>query len=268
MGITILGAPGGSESYTLTDSTTESALGNSIVISLSATDANALKNVSFATSAADTFISVANITIQDLAFVPNSVAPINETDPLGGSYTADHTSPELSSFSLDLNTDYLTLEFNEPINTDTIDFSRFTISGSMLVNAPSVSLSFGRVVSSIVSATHTIVVALDASDLIALKTMQGVATTESNTFISVVASAVTDVTGNGINTIDHMPVDSFTADSIKVRLLSFTLDMVEGTLYLTFDDVVIASTFNPMGIVLQSNISRADGTYYRLTEAS
>lgn len=268
-GITILNSPEGSEAYTLTDATTVSAPGTVIVVSLSPADTNALNNASLATSSADTFIAIDSSTIQDLALIPNPVASINETNPLAVSnFEVDITPPELIGSTLDLDADLLRLTFDETVDITRFDVTGLRIAGSTVLTAPAVTLSSGEILSSDIDLTHVITIALVNQDLIPLKTTQGLATDASSSYLSVAANALFDQAGNGIVQVSPTMIDSFIADATKVRLVCFTLDMVGGILDLTFDDVTIASTFNPRGVVLQSNISRSDGTYYRLTDAS
>ena len=264
-GITFLNAPNGSESYTLTDSSTLSEPGTSIVITLSAMDSNALKNSSFATSPSNTFISIDSRTIEDLAFVPNPVAEVNTTSPLSGAFTEDTSSPEFIGFDLNIDTDTLTLTFNEPIDLSSVRFTDISIAAAMS-GLPAVRLSGGTILSDEIGNVHTVIVALEAPDIIALKTSPAIASSSASTFVVIPSNALTDVNGVSVSAVTR-PVDVFTPDLSNPRLVRFALDMVEGILYLTFDDIVVASTFNPQGIVLQSNVTRTDSNY-RLTEAS
>jgi len=95
-----------------TDST--SGLSPQVTIQVKTLDLNEVKRLTqLATSRLDTFISITSETIRDTK--NNSVVPMPTTNALQiTSYIADATSPQLVRFDLDLNTNVLTLTFDEP----------------------------------------------------------------------------------------------------------------------------------------------------------
>jgi len=265
-GITVLSEPNGTVQYELTDSTISGEPSDVLTVLLSSTDSNALKNSSIIQSASEAFIAINSSAIQDLAFNPNQVSSSNSTNPIQGTLTPDNSAPALLGFNLDLTSDDLTLTFDEVVDLNQIDYRAISIASSPAATT-FVRLSSGTVVSSSIGSTHVIVVELGQETVTSIKTTPGLADSPSDTFIVVSPSAFRDSSGNFISSETTM-VETFQADTNLPRLVEFLLDMVAGTLELSFNDVVVANTLHPPAIVLQSAISRANSSYYRLTTTS
>ena len=264
-GITLQNSENASELYSLTSSTVMASSGQVITIKLSSEDANMLKNSTIARNESTTFLSLSSSVAKDLALDGNPVEMIDSTDGINGTLIPDITPPSLSRYTIDINENTLTFSFDETINTQEIDFTGIrllsTLTGEMLT------LSGDMVVSSSISDVHEVTIQLTPEDIVTLKSGVFVGLTASNAMLTMITGTVVDTSNNRQLQIT-LASSELTRDTTRVSITEFNLDMVQGILNLTFDDVVNIDTLDVHSIILQSNISRDYGTYYRLTDSS
>ena len=268
-GVTIADSGNSSDAVfiSISGSTTSSLPGTSVNISLTPTAVNLIKNSSIPTTEM-VFIAIENTTIRDLAIMPNRVEQISRDDLFEGVLILDTSPPVLSGFSLDLDDDKLVLTFNEPINTASLTISNIRISSDSSSTSAFHALTTSTVTSSQISGVNTVTISLSMEDIVAIKTHSFVANDASSTFLNVAADTFTDTAGIQNAAVGSLAVNTFTADEMRATLISFRLNMITGVLDLTFNDVVDTGTFDPTGIILQSARNRAEGSFYRLTDAS
>ena len=247
-------------------SSTLSPDGSLIIVDLTNSDLNAIKNSGFATSISDTYLSMMSTAAKDLALVPNSVQEI-PSDAARQAYNVvrDTTPPQLLDFSFNLNDDTLILTFNEPIS-EIIDFTKFSITGEG--GTPSVPFTSANVLSVSVGSAVTVTVELSQNDIVTLKTTSNVATSINDTFLSISSNSFADISGNWFAAVSQRAAGSYTPDTSGPRLDSFALNLENGQLMLTFTDVIDPNTFNPTGVTLQDQPFRSANAYYTLTTAS
>ena len=267
-GISLLPSNDSADLITLTSSTATGSSGTIITVSLTPSEANALKS-SELIATGTIFLTMTNNTIRDLSLSPNLVSPITDDDPLQGVYIPDGLQPVFNGFSLDLNEDTLSLTFNEPIDLTRLSIPNMRLVASSSPVAASIPLTTSAVLSDSITDTHVITISLSPEDALAIKGPSVVANDASSTYIRISPNTAYDTTGNG-NTAEYGPVrvQTYVPDTTKATLSSFRLDMTSGTLYLTFNDIIDTSTFHPPGVILQSSNVRQEGSYYRLTNAS
>lgn len=91
----------------------------------------------------------------------------------------------------------------------------------------------------------------------------------TDTFLSVLAGATVDLSGlesQEVNSSTPLPVITVMPDSESPSLLSFELDLDQGELELTFNDVVDVDTLDPRRITLRSDLfTSLDEATYTLT---
>ena len=249
-GITLQDALVPTEMYTLTDGSTSSTKGQEIIVQLTREDANQLKNTTFATRMTmATYISLSSNTITDLALEPNNVQTVNG---MRGNLTRDITSPRLTSYNLNLDTDMLMLTFDEVIDLESLDLTEFTLTVAGVTRQ----LRRGTLTSSSLTFTHAVHFRLNASDIQTLKHSMSAFATTTNTALSVTPQALDDTSGNPLREVVSLRPISVTTDTTPIELTGFSLDMSDGILYLTFSDIIDPSTFNPNAVVLQSAVTR------------
>ena len=110
------------------------------------------------------------------------------------------------------------------------------------------------------------VVLLD-SDITAIKLNEQLATAVHNTYPSVEPSANEDRAGNLMELIT-IHATAFVLDATRPQLISFTLNMIQGVLNLTFDDTMLACTFDSTAFRVQSTMYAMSNRYYTLTSST
>ena len=254
--------------YTLTGGTLPTADGLTVVnISLSTADANELKRRSFATSTSDTFLRMTSTTATDMSIFPNSIVAINDGQAkAAAAVTTDVTAPVLSAFTLSVDTDELTMTFNEPVNWAVLNAKQLTLSSSNGTSPVTVPLTGGT--PSTQAAATSATISLVAADIRAIKLASALGTTTSNTFLSFPSGTIQDVSGNNNTAVSNKQAASVTTDATRAQLESFAIDVEQGRLNLTFTDVVNASTFDASAITIQSSLSASPGQFASLSSTS
>ena len=217
-------------------------LGLTVTFDLTLDDVNELKAFEdFATEPNNTFLIVTDELIIDASRLENRNTPITLAAPLqANAVISDIISPNLVEFVMfDLDQGTLQLRFDEPVNSSSVQFNLIT-----LLASPTTSLLNQRVLegagTSYVPGTLRRVIELELSDqdIFVIKLNEVFATDETNTFLQVQASAVLDQGGNIVLPSTVLPVTTFLPDRTGPIAESFSLDMDEGILIITFDDIV------------------------------
>ena len=245
--ITLLNADEGNftRSYQLQgvrDSEIFTNLGTVVSFGLSTEDQNELKAFEdFATESANTFLGATSALITDRNRIGLMNNPINASLPLRArAVISDEISPVLVELTrFDLSEGFFRLLFNEPVNASSIAYDRITILDSSVAPPTNERVLVGGETSYVENTLRTeIEVQFSPDDLLAIKLNNNLATSESNTFVQLSLGAILDQTGNEVLASPALQVDRFVRDTSRPRVTSFTLDMDDGHLLLTFDDVV------------------------------
>ena len=253
--------------YTLTTSDIATPTNEPVVIiELSTTDLNAIKRIPLCTSPANCFLSLPMDTVRDMNELPIQAIP--NTDAMSVfNYTFDTTPPRLVSFSeINLNNATVTLEFDETVNVNSIDFTGFILQ-NFFRNAESVFPLIGGFSQS--DNGTVVIVELSPDDIFALKEDDRVCSRINNCWIQLVMNSIRDMNGNGIlafSDTDILFVQSFIDDTIRPFLIAYNLDMNEGVLSLTFSEPVLPTSLNPVGLTIRP--SENSTLFVRLTQSS
>ncbi len=261
------GSTGGNE-YDLTNSTTSSANGTAIVITLSAADFNAITAAALATSIADSWLSMTTAAIKDMA--GNSVTAIAIGSAVNAvSYNADATSPSLSSWALDLDAKTVTLTFDE-----TVDASSLLVTVVRIQDAATLGTSSNLTDSSTSSANGTVIVIdLSPTDFDALVADTSLATSLADSYLTIGATAIDDMAANDVTAIadgSGVQATSYVAatTSTSPNLASWVLDMDAQTATLTFDETVDATTLDVTAVTIQDAATTATTSYTLMDSAT
>ena len=247
--------------YFLTNgSYSDSPNGPSVVIFLSEFDRNNIKReLGLATDTNNTYISLSQLTVEDMAIMSNMVDPVDDLQV--DIFTEDLARPELNGFDLDLTGETLTLYFSE-----TVDVATFDVTGITFLNletGENHTLTNG----SIRHGNEPIVIVdLRRFDLNIIKQLITLATDENNTMLFISNQTIRDMNGNvvlGIDPNEALSVRNFTADMLSPILESFDLNMDDSTITLYFSETVNTISLMPTAITLQDSIMI--GTSYQLT---
>ena len=257
--------------YTLTGGMSMGPNGLEIEIVLSTDDICAIKgDDTLATEAGNTFIYFNETLLTDLAHESVSVlaVPISNGYPVT-SYVNDTSSPSITEFQLNLNDDRILLTFDEPVRTSTLtNISLFTLhTGEEPIPMQSVTLAGGTVATKAEGVKVIMVMLLD-EDVTSLKLNNLLATNTLTTYLSVGAKAIEDMAGNMMEAMTYVRATAFVPDETRPQLISFSLDMNIGLLNLTFDDVMLANTFDPAAFRVQNFIRATNDIHFTLLSSN
>ena len=239
-------------------------------IQLSPEDVEGIKSSQYFKSVNSTFLSISSSAASDVAFYPKSILAIpSDNATQVRNFTADLDGPLLLFFTLDYTSNQLLLTFNEPVLPTSFNFSGISFSATPDGN-DSYTLTGGRV-SNVVDPSvglMEVVVELTQADTTALKASLTLATSASNTYISLANATVFNTFGEANMAVDGMRANQVTVDTSELQIDSFFLDMNEGLLTLSFTDVVRSATFDARGVIIQNAEDAQDQFRYQLTQDS
>ena len=118
---------------------------------------------------------------------------------------------------------------------------------------------------------HIIDMELTMADFNEIARITGVATSEHNTYLSAMAHAIEDMSGNPLVAVPKTTpasVGILTPDNVMPNLTSFDLDLNVGQITLTFDETVNISSFTVTQITLQNNITLDPTASHQLSNLS
>jgi uncharacterized cupredoxin-like copper-binding protein len=259
------GSSSTTSSLTLTGATSSTAVPSTTVsFELLKADLDSIKVIdSFATALSDTFVSVNHNVISDMASNP-AIAVKATAGVAATNYTADATAPTAVSFGFNLNDGVLVLNMSEPVQ-DSVDVTALTVVsaadpvGHTLQTGSNVTLLDGQ---------RLVKITLSATDLNAIKARASLATSDSNTVLTLGSSFALDKAGNNAGSVlasANTTPTSFVPDTTQPALVSFALDLRTNTLRLTFSEAVNASSILPTGLALratQGNATTDFSTYF------
>ena len=255
-GITIVSMPNASifERYQLTGGQSLGRSGDIVVmVVLSTDDVNTLKASTFAKSSADTYLTMLSSTVTDVAFTKNPVVSIDINAALPVSnYVTDSEPPTLTSYSLDLNTDQLVLDFSEPVLTSEVIFTSLVLQNDSTMPIFAHTLTGGTVLTP-ENASLVLTIELGPDDITVLKLTENFGTNETNTFLSADMGTFKDTAGNPTDAISGVMAAFHFRDTTRPELLSFSINMQTGQLNLTFSDVVSSSSLDASAISIQNS---------------
>jgi len=276
--VTLLNDEGGNftRSYTLEGIPNSQALsefGKAVQFSLSVTDQNELKAYQdFATDSSNTYLSITDQLTVDRARIGNPNAILSLVIPLSATtVTRDSVPPEVVNFpEFNLEEGFLRIIFNEPVNLSSINYERISILSSPIETR---TLVAGEATYVDGSLRREIQVQLSLEDLSYIKLSDNLATERSNTMLQLQSGAIEDQSGNGLTGSDIETPLLFVDDRRGPGPIRFVLDLNQGTITITFNDVVrneiTATNINPIdisGISLQADAAGLQTSRISLTQ--
>jgi len=240
MGVSSFTLRAGSAAYAVAD-------GSSLIITLDPADVNQIKLLRpLGFSAINSYLSIAAGTVTDDAKAPNAVAAtiVGVT-----TFTPDTTSPTLSSFAFDLNTGALILNFNEVVDSATLQAGFISLKSS---NAAAACLTVSGVTATSNSPNgFSVTVVLSTLQLNALKSDGVCFVSQATAYVAITSSVIKDMAGNAV-VATVQQASSFTAETVHPMLSSFSFDLNLGVLAMTFTETLRVSTAQLSTITLQS----------------
>ena len=240
------------ENITLTDASSVRGPSSSVIVVELGLDADKLKISMLDISRFNIHVSLLPSAFEDIA--GNSVLSV--VGLVCSNLIPDSHAPNVTSFTLDLNSNLLQITFSEPILVDLLNVSAFKLTDSC--NATNIiSLDDSSVVDFDDSPTDSIAVrvaaiAFGSQSLMRIKCSNDIGTTVNNTFLLIDNNSFTDTNGNGYVSAGQIPADAIIADNSPATAIGFSLDMNIGQIVLTFSDVVDISTWANKETFIQS----------------
>lgn len=242
---------------------------STIRITLSDTDFDALQSrLGVATMQSNTLLSMERRTVTDRSNRHIMAQQISSTNALLPQvYMRDTTRPEVTSFTLDLDSNRMALTFSEPVVVSPLFTDSLQISSHRDPASEGISYNLtysepGRAASRVINFN------LSLADTTFLETTPGIGTGTENTFISAPAGIVLDTAGLPSDLLSPLPAYAVIEDTSPPSVVRFGLDLNTGTLDIHFDDPINATTFNPSSVTLQSAQAQRPMQWYTLSQES
>ena len=218
-----------------------------VIIRLSDSDAHEVKlRTNLATTSGNTVLRVTPGAIKDLATTPRDA--VTRVRSVSG-FLADTTSPNATTFTVDLNTGRLIINFNEPVDVATIDFTQLTLSEVMVGSRTNLTLRNG---SSPSSNGLQVVVVLTDDDLNDLKRDVRLHYNESLAYMSLTPAFIRDMLNNSLTPYGPQRAAQFDDDINRPALVNYVFDNDAGIVTLLFNETVDVSTLEFNQLTFQS----------------
>jgi len=219
----------------------------------------------FATDTSNTFIASQDGLASDTNSLLSTALPISEAIQVTR-FLADHSSPNILEFSLDMNAGIAVITFDDAVLGRFFDVNGVTFQSSM-TRIPMEWHTLSQISSvNSIQTGFTITIQIGLSDLNRLKQIRNLATSSANTFLTATASTVDDISGMDIIAItdgNAIPVSQFTSDDTRPTLESWTLDLNGNQIILTFSETIDISTFQPDAVTIAAG--QSSSLVYSLT---
>ena len=244
----------------------------SLVIILTNTDRVQIKLDPFlATVRSDTYIAFGENTVKDSSGNTNSLVPISEPVQLStGGYRADITPASLVGFGLDLDSSLLSLTFDDVIDSSSVNPTFLTLQNKAF--SPTSSVTFSPTSVPLNGNSDKLNISLSEEELLRLKLNLDLATSVTNTFVSITTGFASDIEGRVVPSVPPslaLPIlpSSLVPDTTAPSLLVFSIDMDAGTLQLNFSEPVLKSSLNSSQLTLHGQ-SSGNGSSLTLSYAT
>ena len=232
-----------------------------VVISLSTYDLDRIKiDTTLAVSTDTTQLWLRVDAVKDMAGQSNNEQIVNSSHTY-----PDLVPPQLRTFVFDLDSGIAILNFNEAVNTSSVNIAGLSFMDA--VNGSVVFTLSGITVNNPNGQRVTLI--LEENDLNEIKQNTSLLTAMTNSYLALSEIFIQDMNYNDLEPVVNKIADNFIFDVTSPELLEFDLDMTLGHLILKFNETMNASSFNPTGLILQSeDFSEMSETQYQLTGGS
>ena len=236
-----------------TSSTSSSQSSDEITIYLPRADVDSIKaNLDLASQSNNSYVSFPTTMAEDVEGrnvigVPNTGAHRVTV------YVPDTTSPQLESYSIDLDAGTMTLSLSEPVLLQSYTPEELTIQNTAGSPSSSFTLTSGRVTATNSIADSAITLVMDYNDLNEIKNRTSLASSSSDTFLMVGSGFFTDTSKNSIISVSALSPSSYSGDVTLPVLVTFSLDLrSSGQLALNFSEAVRYTPSLQSTIMLQN----------------
>ena len=194
------------------------------------------------------------------------VVPVGISEKFSSGFTAPDTQPpNIVSFELDMGLETITIVFDEPIQSVSVNPSNFRLQSKPHNEDTSRKLYSGGTV---VVRKETMILYMALVDAAAIKLIPALCKSKNDSYLSFTLDTVTDVSGVELridSASNARQADVYVNDTIPPVLVTFGIDMNSGILQLNFSEPVLATDFNISAVTLQSRYLSTQGYKYELT---
>ena len=172
----------------------------------------------------------------------------------------DVTPPELTSWTLDMDSGQIIASFSETVDITSFQPQLVSLQ-NFFVEFATVTIefdSFVRLEPGDASSQFTI--HLSQTDLDTIKENRDIGSIDRNSFLNMSAGAITDMNNNNLIPT-HIWATNFIYDSTSPSLLLFSLNTYTGLLTLTFDEIIDVTDLDPRGVTFVSQESSPSARY-------
>lgn len=183
-------------------------------------------------------------------------------------FIPDITAPTLLSFSLDMSSNIIVLNFDEPMRAPSIGkLSSISIQFKQDNNTFDYALTGAKTAP--ITNLNSITIELSRTDSFKIKLNESFATSINNTFLAIAFTTLEDMAGAYLEPVENtnaFQATTFVEDSVNPILDSYTINMDSGLITLNFDEPVRTSPeFDLSSITLQDrfrsrSLTLSDGT--------
>ena len=196
-------------------------------------------------------------------FADNYVINISNTNAtLVREFIPDITAASFLFATLDMNTGFLSLYFDDVINSTTVNPNVITIS-----NGENITHTLnGNYFTNPFRSDYSIHILIEPSDLNTIKINTELATEQLNTLVLFDEDVALDIDGRnvtGVATENFTMVENYTTDSSGPILQTFDLDLTSGTISFIFDEPVIPSSYYAPSFIIQNEASQSEASYFQ-----
>ena len=173
----------------------------------------------------------------------------------------DTTGPVLQSFTLNMSSLSMALTFSEPVDVTSFNVSGITLQGGKNVSSSSLLYQLQSSVPQVTQG-NVVLVSISSGDLNGILSRSAIATSVSNTYISMAPNTIVDVTylrnpAQTISSTSALQVSTFVSNTIPPVLLTFDLDLNSNSMTLVFSEPVVVSRLNLTLLTVLSGPSSA-----------
>jgi hypothetical protein len=254
--------------YTLMYGEIISPNGPTVTIQFSKEDEDNLKRITeVATNENNTFLIITSELVTDMG--DNAVENQTTPTPLPvRNFTADTIQPYLVNFTLDLNSNTLTLTFSETVNAGSLSISSIVLQAAeeldntteshILTDSSTLNPGFDHPV---------LEVNLSRFDGNEIRRLRELATELSNTFLTLEEGALLDMVdlpSLALLNSSAKVADSYVSDAVNPELEAFNFNLTTEVLTLSFSETVDIASFDASEITLHSGVLN-DSNSFALT---
>jgi len=255
---------GGSTEFPLTSSSTKvsASVAGKVVVQISDDDLNRIKMTdAIAKTQSTTFVYFSGALVSDMngnevvSTAGNAKGTFETPLHPGTHFVEDGAPPNVDRIDLDLTLGTMTLFFDEAVRLASLDMEMLAVLGGTDVSSPSETMSTDRQYAKYIANDEgtVIEVALTQTDLDKLKLKPLLAISQLTTIFSLTEDLINDYQGNKMAVPAKFSAGAHIPDETKPTLVSFSIEMTDEELTLTFSEAVNALSLQATGLTIQDS---------------